>query len=109
MKKESVKVTGEASETQIKQWKLKHGDVFAIEIDIDENEKAVGYFKKPDLSILAMAQRFQEDKIKAGEVLFENLWLGGADIIKEDDMVKLSVMQKFPTLVELKQATIKKL
>jgi hypothetical protein len=109
MAKQTVKITGEATPVQIAQWKQQFGDVFAIELQLSDSEKAVGYFRKPDLAVLSMVQRYKDDQIKAGEVMFENLWLGGADCIKQDDMLKLSAMQQFPVLFEFKHSEIKKL
>ncbi len=98
------------SQAQIKRWKAQYGDVYAIEVKLDEQEKAVGYFRKPDLNIIAAASRFVESNpIKTGEILLENCWLDGDDLIKTDDEAKMGVMTQLGKLFKVKEAEVKKL
>lgn len=103
-----VKIT----EAQIKQWKKQWGEVFAIEVPLDDEskKKAIGYFKKPTLDTIKVSSKYIEsDPIKAGEVVFTNCWLGGDDIIKDNDEAKMSAMQQVSSLFKVRQATLKKL
>lgn len=100
----------EITEAQIKKWKAKYGDVFAISVKLNNKEKATGYFKKPDLNIIAAAAKFAEtDPIKSGTVMLENCWLGGDEIIKQDDEAKLGVIKRLGELFKVKEAEVKKL
>lgn len=101
------------TEVQINQWKKKWGEIFQIDVPLDDSSKAklaTGYFKKPTLdSIKASSKYLQSDPIKAGEVVFNECWLGGSSEIQENDEVKMSAMQKVSTLFKIRQATLKKL
>jgi hypothetical protein len=99
------------NEAQIKSWKAKHGEVYAISVADEATEKEyTGYFKKPDLKIIAASAKFTtEDPVKAGIVLMENCWLGGDEELKNNDEMKMGVIQQLSTLFKVKQATIKKL
>ncbi len=98
--------------TQINQWKKKWGDVFAVEVPLDDEGKkiATGYFKKPTLdTIKASSKYIESDPIKASEIVFLNCWLGGDEAIKENDEAKMSAMQKVSSLFKVRQAKLKKL
>ena len=100
------------TQAQITQWKKQWGGVYSIEVPLDDNakEKAVGYFKKPTLdTIKASSKYIESDPIKAGEVVFNNCWLGGDAEIKDNDEVKMSAMQQVSSLFKVRQATLKKL
>ncbi len=102
----------QVSQAQIKRWKSQYGDVYAIEVKLDDKgkQKAVGYFRKPDLNIIAAASRFADtDPIKSGEVLLENCWLDGDDVIKTDDEAKMGVLTQLGKLFKIKEAEVKKL
>lgn len=97
------------SEAQINQWKIRWKEIYQIEIP-GEEQVYVGYVRKPDLDVLSAASRFSEtDPIKAGNIMFENCFLGGDEAIKENDELKLSVIQAISKLVKIREAQIKKL
>ena len=100
------------TQAQINQWKKKWGEVFQIDVPLDDEAKdnAVGYFKKPTLdSIKASSKYLESDPIKAGEIVFNQCWLGGDAEIQENDEVKMSAMQKVSSLFKVRQASLKKL
>ncbi|GIV42048.1 MAG: hypothetical protein KatS3mg034_1358 [Vicingaceae bacterium] len=100
----------EITEAQIKKWKAKYGDVYAITVNIEEDTKATAYFRKPDLQIISAAAKFADiDPIKSGNIMLENCWLAGDEIIKEDEEAKLGVIKKLGELFKIKEAEIKKL
>lgn len=106
------KMIGEATEAQIAQWKRQYGNVYAIEVSVDDDNesKAVGYFVKPDIKTLSSSSRYLEtDPFKAGEVIFENCYIGGSELFKTDDEVKLAAITKLGELFKLRAAEIKKL
>lgn len=101
---------GEVTQAQIKRWKAKYGDIFAISVKISNKEKATCYLKKPDLNIITASAKFAKtDPIKGGTVVLENCWLGGDKIIKQDDEAKLGVIKKLGELFKVKEAEVKKL
>lgn len=108
---QEVKRHGEATGWQIEQWKGKWGEVYMVEVDLDEEgrEVAVGYFRSPDLGVLSLVSRLSEDQVRAAEALLENLWLGGDERFKTDDKVKLAAFQQLPKLVEVRASRLKKL
>lgn len=100
---------GGITTTQLQAWKAKHGKVLAIEVDVDDEGKdvAVGYFKRPDLPIIALATREQSDTIKSNKILYTNCWLGGDERLLNDDILMLSAMNLMKKLVDIRVARIK--
>jgi len=94
---------------QIALWKGKYRKVYEVDVE-DDGEHFVGYFSRPDNDTLAATTALaQKDGFKAMTVLFENCWLGGDPLIKEDAVVKLAAMQKLDALVTSAAATLKNL
>ena len=104
------KVIGQATAEQIKEWKGKHGDVFAIKVD-DENEGThVCYLRTPkrkDLSAASVAGKV--DPLKFNEVILRQCWLGGDEAIRTDDRLFLAVSGKIPDIIEIGEAELVKL
>lgn len=97
-------------EAQIKNWKEKYVSVHQIDVPLEDESIVTAYFRKPDLRTLSAAAKFAEsDPIKSGNILFENCWLGGDEIIKTNDEAKLSAIQALGTVFKVRTATIKKL
>ncbi len=95
----------EATEAQIKEWKNKYGDVFEVLV---EDKKC--YLRKPDRKILGLATSVgQKNPMKFNEVILHNCWLAGDEEIKTDDDYFLGVGAKLETLIQIKEAEIKKL
>lgn len=95
----------EATEKQIEDWKAKHKDVYQISVD-----GRTCYLRKPnrkELSYASMAGK--NDPLKFNEVILNQCWLGGDEEIKTDDELFLGVSAQIATLVEVKEAEIKKL
>lgn len=94
-----------ATKEQIKNWKAKYGDVFAIEID-----GKYAYFKPAIRKIVRFAtSKGQTNPMAFAEAIIENCWIGGDEELKTNDSYFLSLMQKVDELVEIKEATLKKL
>lgn len=92
-------------EQKIEEWKKKYGDVFKVEVD-----GHVAYLKKPSRKALGAAAVIgKSDIIKYNEVLLNNCWIEGDEVIKEDDSLFLGVSAQLAELVEIKEATLKKL
>lgn len=95
----------EATEAQIKEWKSKYGDVFEVLV---EDKKC--YLRKPDRKILGLATSVgQKNPMKFNEIILHNCWLAGDEEIKTDDDYFLGVGAKLETLIQIKEAEIKKL
>ncbi len=96
-----VKIT----QAQIAQWKKDNGTVFKVEI-----EDAVCYLKKPDRKTLSFAMTdAQTNPLGFAEVILENCWLGGDEIIKTNDDYFMAASGVIDELIEIKQAAIKKI
>lgn len=117
------------TDAQIKSWKAKYGDIYAVDVVVEEKmvqvptEKegeepgykmeqvlATGVFRKPDLDILSAAEAIaDDDNIKKSIFYFDNCWLGGDQRIKDDEELKLSAALKVVGLFKVRAATVKKL
>lgn len=110
-------LSGTVSESKLKLLKAQHKDVKIIEVDMEDGEIAVAYFKVPGLQIYSIVMSTVEIstdgtfKIKDFErfknVIIENCWLDGDKRIKEDEMLAFSVSQQLFSLVRVKASRIK--
>lgn len=92
-------------EEKVADWKRKYGEVFLVEV-----EGHAAYLKKPDRKALgAAAVMGKTDPMKYNEILLNNCWIEGDESIKTDDSLFLGVSAQLAELVEIKEATIKKL
>ena len=92
-------------EQKICEWKAKHGDVFQVEVD-----GRVAYLKRPDRKVLgAAAVTGKSDPMKYNEVILNNCWLEGDEEIRTNDSMFLGVSAQLAEIIEIKEATLKKL
>lgn len=92
-------------EQKISEWKAKHGDVFQVEV-----EGRVAYLKRPDRKVLgAAAVTGKSDPMKYNEVILNNCWLEGDEEIRTNDAMFLGVSAQLAEIIEIKEATLKKL
>ncbi|WP_233527331.1 MULTISPECIES: hypothetical protein [unclassified Bacteroides] len=92
-------------EQKISEWKAKHGDVFQVEVD-----GHVAYLKRPDRKVLgAAAVTGKSDPMKYNEVILNNCWLEGDEEIRTNDAMFLGVSAQLAEIIEIKEATLKKL
>jgi len=70
---------GEVTQTQLDAWKAKFGEVHIITVTVDKEDKAVGYYKKPDRHVLANVVNMMHlgQVFESREFLAQNTWLGG--------------------------------
>ncbi|MEE3483267.1 MAG: hypothetical protein VZQ98_02955 [Bacteroidales bacterium] len=100
-----TKETYKATEEQIRQWKEKHGDVYEITVD---GRRC--YLRKPNRRELSYASvAGKSDPMRFNEIILNQCWLEGDEEIKTDDSLFLGVSAQIATLVEVKEAEIKKL
>lgn len=65
------------------------------------------YLKKPARKALSYAAvSAQTDPLKYNEVILNDCWLAGDEEIKTDNGLFLSVSQKLPLLIEIKEAEV---
>ncbi len=103
------KNNGGVTDEQVKMWKAKHRKVVEVELQDDE-ETHVGYFKRADMETLAAANKLgKTDEIKAANALFENCWLGGSPLIREDASLKMAAVGQLNVLINGVTASIKNL
>lgn len=92
-------------EQKIEEWKAKHGDVYKVEVDGRE-----AYLKRPSRKALSAAAVVgKSDPMKYNEVLLANCWLEGDEEIKTNDSLFLGVSGQLAELIEIKEASLKKL
>ncbi|WP_279040951.1 hypothetical protein [Butyricimonas paravirosa] len=90
---------------QVEELKEKHGDIFEVEI-----ENKVCYLKKPTRKVLSAAATVgQKDPLKYNEIILANCWISGDEEIKTDDALFLGVSGVLSEIIEIKEATLKKL
>lgn len=94
-----------ATEKQIAEWKTANKDVYMITVD-----GRVCYLRRPNRKELSYATvAGKSDPMKFNEVILNQCWLGGDEEIKTDDSLFMGVATQLATLVEVKEAEIKKL
>ena len=92
--------------TKIDQLKKKHGvEIFELTVG---DKKAI--LKKPDRKVLSMALSLsQKDPIKFGELMLDSCWIEGDEEIRTNDSYFLASLEVLQEMVELKQASLKKI
>lgn len=94
-----------ATPEQIGQWKKKHGDIFAYEVD-----GKICYLKRPNRQVISVASASGVgDPFKFAEVVVVNCWLGGDEALRSEDRYFMGLSQKINEIVEIKVGEIKKL
>ena len=93
------------TKAQIEIWKKKHGEIYEL---IVEDKKA--YLCKPDRNTLRLAfSKAATDPLGMAEVILTNCWLGGDDEIKDDNSYLVGAMSQVQEIIEMKEASLKKL
>lgn len=82
-------LNGEVTQEQINAWKAKHNRVSEVSIT-EDNTTVIGYFKRPDMETMAAVNAVSKaDEIKGANIMFDNCWLGGDPIMKEDAIIRI--------------------
>lgn len=102
---------GKVTQLELNKWKETNPDIFIIEVDGDSEKDVIGgYFKKPDLPILAMAMKdFESDPIMSGKKMFDNCWLGGDERMLTNDECKVAAIGQLSKTFKVRTARIKNL
>lgn len=92
------------TQEKIDGWKKQHGDIYLIEVE----DKAC-VVRKPNRKDLSFAMLLKDDPIKFNETLLNNLWVDGDEELKTNDDYFLAVSSQLGELLQIKEATLKKL
>jgi len=93
------------TKAQIEIWKKKHGEIFELIVG-----NKTGFLHKPDRNTLRLAfSKAATDPMGMAEVVLANCWLGGDEEIKTDDSYFVGAMSQVQELIEVKEASLKKL
>ncbi len=102
-------INGGVTEERIAQWKVQHRRVAEVSIE-DDGTTYVGYFRRPDMETMAAVSKLSKtDEVKAANALFENCWLGGADELRHEAVLRMAAIGQLNQLMEVKRAEIKNL
>jgi len=100
--KEVKKLVGQVDQSQIDDWKKKHGKVYAIIVD-----GHIGYVRKPTRTEVAYSSTIaQTNPMKSNEALLNSTWLGGSDAIKTDDELFFGAAAKLGEIISVKEAEL---
>lgn len=98
----------EVTEKQIESWKKQHGEVYELNIPL-ENDKVTCYLRKPDRKTIAYALSVRDtNPLKAKEIVLENCFLAGDERIKTDDELFLSACTVLDEMIVVRVAELKK-
>lgn len=89
-------------QTQIDQWKAKHGEVF--EITVEDKSCLIRRPTRQEFSFVSGIQ----DPIRLSETLLKQLWLAGDPEILEDDAYFLPAISHLDEVLRQKEASVKK-
>lgn len=97
---ELKEINGGITAEQIQMWKNTHGRICEVRVtDPDVSECHIGYFRRPDMKTMqAVAAMSKTNEMKGAEVMFDNCWLGGSQMMKEDAIIKMQGMSAMGTM-----------
>ena len=105
------KIAGEATAEQIAKWKQEHTDVFeltAAHPGTEEEHK--GYVRRPKRAELSYATKVgQSNPLGFNDAILNACWLGGSEEIRKNDAMFMGVSGQLDEIVQIAQASIKKL
>ncbi|MEG1673216.1 MAG: hypothetical protein RR221_06845 [Alistipes sp.] len=100
---------GGVSDEQIATWKKEHRKVHAIEVE-DDGELFIGYFHRPSMETMAAVNKLTKtDEIKSTGAMFDNCWLGGDPIVKEDTLVRMAAIKQLGVMFDKVVGSLKNL
>lgn len=88
---------------QIAEYKAKHGQIFLIEI---EDKSCILHTPtRRDVSYASVVK----DPMKMNEVMLNQLWVAGDEEIKTQDDLFMAAVNKLDVVLQVKEASVKKL
>ena len=107
---EKKKVIGQATSEQIAEMKEKHGDVFEVSVISADGVEHKGYLRKPKRQELSYATKVgSSNPLGFNESIINACWLAGDEAIKTDDALFMGVSGQIAEIIEVAEASIKKL
>lgn len=98
-------VTRHAKPEQLKEWKAKHGEIHVLEFD---DKSAI--VRKPTTAELGRALTLgKNNPLEFNKAILHSCWLAGDEEIKTDQEYFLGAGEQMATLVQSKQAELKKI
>lgn len=95
------------TEENIAMWKARFRKVSSITV-VDGEVSYTGFFRRPDMNVIsAVAAVGKDDEMRAAMVMFENCWLGGDEMMREDAVIKMAAVTKLQELMKVSQVTLK--
>ena len=104
MTKVLSELKGQASDTQIAEWKTKHKyGIYAVEVD-----GHIAYFKNPGRNELncAMSKADRDKALDIFEELANITFIGGSEDVLKDDQMFIGVSQELKIKLDGKKATL---
>lgn len=103
------KEAGLITEETIQMWRAKYRKISEVIIE-DGDDKFVCYFRRPDMDTMSAVTKLSKtDEVKAANILFDNCWLGGDQMIKEDAVLKMSAISQLNKIMTVQTVTLKNL
>jgi len=107
-----MKKYGEISEQEFAALKQKHGKIYTLTVEYDDNGEVVelvGYLKRPERFVMGMAlSAIERDPVRAKEIILEKSWLAGDERIKRDDDAFYSAFTVLDEVFMARNASLKK-
>ncbi|MCL2290828.1 MAG: hypothetical protein FWC34_09050 [Bacteroidetes bacterium] len=99
---EQEKLTGQATDEQIKAWKEKHEKVF-----FTKAEGHIAYFRKPDRKELDYSLSMKDSNpLKADEAMLKSCFLGGSSVFTTDVGFMIGASGLIEKLIAIKEAEL---
>ena len=102
--KQTTQLTGEATTTQIAEWKAKYKyGIYALEVD-----GHIAYFKNPGRNELncAMSKADRDKALDIFEELTNLTFIGGSEDVLKDDQMFIGISQEMKIKLEGKKAKL---
>ena len=101
----SKKISGEATEEQIKQWKEKYGKIYKYTV-----EEKVCYLRSVDRNAFALgAAKVSASPAKFNETIIQQIWLGGDEDIRTKDSYYFGLSEFVEELMDKKKGSLETL
>lgn len=102
---------GGITERQLEGWKKKHGDVYKVEVETENNGTLCCYLKAPSRDQYGVIAQVAQKKtgLAGGFYILNDCWLGGDDLIKKVDKIYVSAAISAMELFDFLPSSISKL
>ncbi len=99
---DKTKLSGQATEQQIKDWKEKYGTIYKYTV-----EEKVCYLRSVDRNAFALgAAKVSASPAKFNETIIQQIWLGGDEEIRTNDGYYFGLSEFVEELMAKKKGTL---